>query len=503
MLTRLKNAYRAFMAPQEIAPVLKKSVRNYHGAAMSHLTSLWSTTSRSADADIRNDLVALRSRSRVLAKDNDYMRSFLRSVVTNVVGHNGFSLRMRIKDANGEFDQLANKAIADAFKAWSKRKNCDIAKKLSFVGLCQLMVRTLARDGEVLVRKVRGRKINKFGFALQLLAIDRLEVTLNQTMSNGNLVRMGVEIDSFGCPIAYHLRTDHPGDNVYRSQNGSRYERVPASDLLHVFIQEDPEQTRGVPWVVSAMTRLNHLGAFDEAAVIAARIGASKMGWFKKSDAGMPGVPGAEESDIGDFTQEASPGEFGILPDGYDFVGFDPDYPHANYAPFTKACLRGISSGIGVNYNSFASDLEGVNYTSLRAGVLTERDYWMLLQNFFIDAVLEDIQEDWLKVSLLLEAITLPNGTALPATKYEKFNQAQFMGRRWPWVDPLKDLQASALAIDEKLASRSEIHAEQGSDFIACAEELAAEEKVLKSYGLQEAQNRPRKPKEKESEDQN
>lgn len=459
----------------------KPAQRNYHAAQMTHLTSAWATTSRSADSDLRNDLVALRARSRVLAKDNDYMKHFLRMVSSNVVGSTGFTLQMRVKDNNEKPDQLANRAIEKAYKLWSKRKNCDIAGKLGFSAMQRLIIRTVARDGEAIVRKVRGRDVNAFGFALQLLSVDRLDVTLNQQLKNGNVVRMGVEIDSYGRPVAYHLRTDHPGDSVYRSVSGQRYERVPASDIVHLFLQDDPEQTRGLPWAVTAMTRLNHLGAFDEAAVIAARIGASKMGWFKKQDLGS-GVPGDQLS--GSFMQEASPGEFGVLPDGYDFVGFNPDYPHTNYGPFTKACLRGIASGLGISYNELANDLEGVNYSSLRNGKLSERDEWMVLQNFFSDIFLDDVFEDWLKMSLLMGAVTLPDGSTLPATKFDKFNASEFQGRRWPWVDPVKDIQASVMAINNKLASRTQVHAEMGSDFYDIVEQLASENEILKQFKL-------------------
>lgn len=486
-----------FSSPEQaVVPIQKRS---FHAAQVNHLTSSWTTTSRSMDSDLRNDLVTIRSRSRSLAKDNDYLKYFLSMVQVNVVGHGGFTLQMRIEDANGKADSLANRAIEKAFRLWSKRKHCDIAGKLSFPAMCRLIVRTVARDGEALVRKVRGRKVNKFGFALQLLAIDRLDTTMNQLWTNGNVIRMGVEIDSTGRAVAYHLLTAHPGDGIYRSANGKMHERVPATDLIHIYIQDDPEQTRGCPWAHTAATRLNHLGAFDEAAVIAARVGASKMGFYKRTDQSGPVIPGTELAQS-DFIQEASPGEFGVLPDGYDFVGFNPDYPHANYSPFTKACLRGIASGLGVNYNTLANDLEGVNYTSLRSGTLTERDMWMVLQSWFSDWFLDDLSEDWLKTSLLFGAIVLPNGIALPANKFDKFNAAEFQGRRWPWVDPLKDLQASVLAINSKLSNYSQIYGEKGNDFTDTIQGLARELEEMAALGLKPTAPPPSKPTNDEEE---
>jgi lambda family phage portal protein len=464
--------------------------RSYHGAQMGLTTSSWSTTGRSQDADLRNDLNALRARSRDLAKNNDYMRSFLAMTSANVVGHNGFSLQMRVKDPSGKVDDLANRAIEQGFAKWAKRKNCDLSGKLSFSAMQRLVIRTVARDGECIVRKIRDRRLNPFGFGLQIISIDRLDVSLNQLHTNGNAIRMGVEINSYGRPVAYHLLTVNPGDGIYMSAGGKRYERVLAEDIDHLFIQEDPEQTRGVPWAVSAMTRLNHLGAFDEAAVIAARIGASKMGFYKKtSENPMAGMPGAEAADAGEFVQDASPGEFGVLPDGYDFVSFNPDYPHANYAPFTKACLRGIAAGLGVNYNSLANDLESVNYSSLRAGTLAERDQWMTIQDWFGDVFIESVFEDWLRMSLLMGALTMPNMSALPASKFDKFNASQWQGRRWPWVDPLKDVQASVLAINNLLNTRTRVQAEQGQDFADTAAQWAEEQSLMAGYGIQTGTN--------------
>ncbi|MBT6104614.1 MAG: phage portal protein [Verrucomicrobia bacterium] len=40
-------------------------------------------------------------------------------------------------------------------------------------------------------------------------------------------------------------------------------ERIPASEIIHPFITDRIAQTRGTPWMVSAMTRLQMLGAYE------------------------------------------------------------------------------------------------------------------------------------------------------------------------------------------------------------------------------------------------
>ena len=97
---------------------------------------------------------------------------------------------------------------------------------------------------------------------------------------------------------------------------------------------------------------------------MAARAGASKMGFYKNT---LPGQVGSlavlsEEKDDGegegDFIEEFEPAHMGVLPYGYEFQGFDPKYPNENYDPFIKANLRDIAVGWGVSYHALTGDLK-------------------------------------------------------------------------------------------------------------------------------------------------
>jgi len=169
---------------------------------------------------------------------------------------------------------------------------------------------------------------------------------------------------------------------------------------------------------------------------------------------------------------------------GTTFVQHDPQHPVTAYGDFVKACLRGIASGMGVSYNSLASDLEGVNYSSIRAGLLEEREEWKNIQTWFIETVVEPVFESWLKMALLSGALKMPNGSALPAAKLEKFNAPDWKPRRWPWVDPLKDMQASVLAVEKGFQSRRHIISEAGDDIEDVFSDDAADKQLAADYGL-------------------
>ena len=150
---------------------------------------------------------------------------------------------------------------------------------------------------------------------------------------------------------------------------------------------------------------------------------------------------------------------------GTSFQSWNPDHPTGNYAGFVKSCLRGIAAGLGVSYNMIANDLEGVNYSSIRAGLLDEREYYKAVQRWYIDSLIAPVFSGWLETNIL-------NGTInLPSAKMSKFNSpgvAHWMPRRWAWVDPLKDQQASVLAVENQFKSKRQVVAEMGSTTSLC-----------------------------------
>jgi lambda family phage portal protein len=470
---------------QKIKKIFKRN--GFDAGIVGRFNTNWVGTIESIDWSLRTSLNLLQRRSRDLAINSSYGAKFIKMGRTNVVGPNGFKMQVRsfdyMKDGTKKMDNLANAAIERHFADWQRAENCDIANRLSFKDICDLYVTCLMRDGEVLIRKVYGEEAGKYGFQLQVLDIERLDVNKNEYLGDNRSIKMGVEVDKYNRPVAYWLLNSPPGDYFSINSSLRNYERVPASDIYHHFVSERAEQTRGYPWLTPSMEAIKDLGAVQHATLTAVRAGASKMGFFTTPD-GDGGSIADAEGPRGELYSDMDPGKMGVLPPGVDFKPFDPAFPDAVYSDFTKTALRSISTGIGVSYNSLANDLEGVNFSSIRAGVLEDRDNWMAVQRFVIENFLKNVGELWLKMALLKSAITLPNGSALPVSKFNKFNQITWQARRWPWVDPLKDIQASTEAINNGLRSRRNVCADLGSDIDDVFNQLAEEEAMIQQLGL-------------------
>lgn len=444
--------------------------RNYAAAGTGRLLSSWGTMNTTGDYAIKSSVKTLRARARQLARDNDYARRFLKLVVSNVVGPKGITLQSKARDPSRRLDSKANEMIEASFHEWCRRENCSLDQRMSWLDMERMIIESVARDGEVLIQIFK-KPVNKFGFALQVLEADHLEVNFNDP---GRRIQMGIEYDEYGRPVAYWLYPLHPGASDRATETYGIKERVPASDIIHLYIKERPSQSRGVPWMHAAMTRMNNLDGYEEAEIIAARVGASQMGIFTSNDGSYPGG----EDDDGDVLMEVEPGVFRKAPAGYDLKMFEPTHPAGNFDAFMKRTLMGIASGLGVAYNSLANDLESANFSSIRAGSLVERDQWKIVQHWFIDAFLNPVYSEWLAMALLSGQLRLP------FAKYEKYNAPQWFPRSWDWVDPLKDSNAAVTEIDAKINTRTNILAERGIDFEDVVSQLSEEKRMLEDAGL-------------------
>lgn len=464
--------------------------RMYAAAQATRLTEDWTTNLSSADTEVWSSRRKLRARSRQLERDNPFIERYFKLLENNVLGDCGIGLQMKIRDPDkfqgekvvkGKYDTLANQTIEAAWYEWGRKGVCTVDGKTSWTELQRLVLRSVARDGECFIIKEQGGSFNRFKFALKFLEADYLREDYNTTLPGGNIIKMGVEMTPDGYVVGYHFYTRHPYEYGFIGDGQMRFVRIPADRVLHVFRPTRAGQTTGVPWISPAMMTIKQLDGYWEAELVAARSAASKMGFYEKQ---LPVDYQGQTDAQNNATQEMQPGVIEDLPMGVTFKTHDPQHPVTAFSDFVKSVLRGASSGLGVSYNSLANDLEGVNYSSIRAGLLEERSEWKAVQNWMIECLHEPLFEEWLSTSLLAGALRMPNGSALPAVKFDKFHAPEWKPRRWPWVDPLKDLQAKVMAIEKGLDSRSSTVAEQGGDIESLFADISSDDALADAYGL-------------------
>lgn len=471
------------MNPQNSPALLGGAAGGFQSSRIDRLTKDWSTTRRSPDQELFNGLVRLRARARERALNSPIAAKFLQMLRTNVVGAHGTKIefkvaKQRVHDTAEVYDEPTNEKLRKAWRMWCKRKYCTMQGNLSFQDVLNLWCDAIGRDGDFLLRRVYvDKKANPFGFALQLLDADQLNESINVAGSpTVNQVRMGVQVDKYQRPISYYIYDGNPVEFGFGSSN---CKIVPADQIYHSYIPRRVGQSRGYPLLAPVLWDINMLDKYFDAELTAARTGASLMATIETEDADGD-FEGDGELPDGSAKIEVDNGTIPILGPGQKLNNQTPQHPTAAFNPFVGRSLRLIASGLGVPYHELGNDLEGVNFSSGRLGVQESRDYWMELQRMLIESVVQPVFEDWLKASLLNGAIDLP----FDPERYSDEDAIHYMPRRWDWVDPLKDTQATILQIQNGLETREGALRKKGTDWRKVMEQTAVEMDYAESLGI-------------------
>ncbi len=461
---------------------LVKSGRGFDAAQPSNLTFGWDRTPVPINTQILKDLPSLRARTRNEGLNNPYASRFLKRAKGGVVGPSGIRMQSRVINRDGTADVKARKAIERFFTNWGTEENCTMGGQLDFIGIQGNYLNAVAEDGESLWLAVFGKQAGPFGFALHQIDAEQLDIELNESGRNGARIVMGIEVNKWGRPQAYHLKKGATEGIYQHAVIGQKHQRVPASLLYHGFLNARPGQHRGIPWMAPSLLRVRMLNAYLEAAVVNARIGASKVGVITGSG---DGETGAEISDqaTGEDLMTAEPGSFIRLKDGEGIDTWSPDYPNQQLDPFVRTMLRDVSVGLDIDYPTLSGDLENVNFSSIRAGMNETWDAWKTLQGWESRGFLTWVFRNCLRVGLAKELI-LVNGKPLSIQYEDKYQPVFWQGRRWPYVNPLQEAQAKKIMVEQRFITRGSVTSDLGNDPDETIAGIAEEDAKFASAGI-------------------
>lgn len=350
---------RAELALQKRKAELRLTLleRSFDGAAMGRRNEGWRSTSADANTENAPALSRLRNRAREQRRNNPYAERAITGIADNVVGA-GIVPRAMAKS------ERSNKRLTELWQAWAETSACDADGLENFYGLQHKIMEAVAESGECLVR--RRRRFSSDGLPvpvqLQVLEPDFLDEGKDgEVAGTQNRIIQGVEFDALGRRIAYWLYDQHPGSNNQWLSMESK--RVPAEDVIHVFLPKRPGQARGYSWLAPVLQRLRSFDEMEDAVIEQAKIAACFAAFVSKDEANgssSKAPPLVERMEPG-IVQELGMGEeitFGTPP---TFNG---------YQAYSWQALHAVAVGIGVPYELLTGDLKGVNFSSGRMGWL-------------------------------------------------------------------------------------------------------------------------------------
>jgi len=189
--------------------------------------------SLSADAEANADVRRiLRIRSRYEIANNSYAKGLVLMLANDTVGTGP---RLQLLTENEPFNDEAE----NDFSEWMRAVKLPRKLRLMRISRCQ--------DGEAFGILTTNPEI-RGGVKLDLRLIEADRVCGEFSGGDEENAADGVYRDQWGNPKAYRVLKTHPGDNR-AAWNGSENEAemIPAEYMIHAFLQNRPEQHRGIP----------------------------------------------------------------------------------------------------------------------------------------------------------------------------------------------------------------------------------------------------------------
>jgi lambda family phage portal protein len=432
----------------------------YDAASTGRRTQGWRRSSSDANAALGPSLGKLRDAARDLVRNNAYAESALNTIVDHTVG---WGIEARALPAN--------ERVMERWGAWADTTACDADGRHNFAGLQKLVMRAAAGDGEVIVRRRSRRLEDKLPIPLQLQVLEADFIdTSKDGIYGGNRVIQGVEVDAIGRRVAYWLHKSHPGSSTLSSGitfGGSQ--RVPASEILHVFKVSRPGQMRAPSWFSAVLLRFKDFDDYVDAQLVKQKVAACLA--VITSDVDGTGAP-LGSTDTADPTVDTlSPGGILNVAAGRKVDVVQPPSV-GEYKDFCSITLHEIATGLGVTYEDLTGNYENLPFSAARMSRLRHwarvDDWrWRLLIPQFCDPV-------W---GWAMEALELLGGLAeRPA--------AHWTAPPPPMIEPDKEGTAYQRLIRTGLMTPSEAIRERGYDPDELLAEYAADLQKLDALGI-------------------
>ncbi len=453
---------------------------DYEAATTGRRLSGWGLSSSGPNDSLFGSLQNLRSRSRQMVRNNANAAGAVDSFVANMVGA-GIMPRWQVKDnpdLKEEIQELWNDSVPEL----------DADGIQDAYGQQAMVARAVMESGEALVRFIPRRRSQGLAVPLQtqVLEADHLDAAYNDTLPNGHAVRMGIEFNHSGRRVAYHLFKDHPGESF--TSTGHAYMdriRVPADQILHIGRPLRPGQIRFRPWLTPTILDLYEIEQCDDAELVRRKTTAMFGGFFTspvEEDANHPLMGGRKIGAANGVNVVAyEPGTFVGLPPGYDVNFAEPKDVSGSYIAWMKHHLRKVARGIGITYEQLTGDLEGVNYSSIRAGLLEFRRLCRMLQrHMLVHQYCRPVALRWLTAAILAGVLKIDDYVG----NRRKYHRIDWRPEAWQWVDPEKEGKSEVIAVRAGFKSRAQVVAEGGRDVETVDAEIEADNRRADENGF-------------------
>lgn len=439
--------------------------------------------------------MTLRQRGRALYMSTPVATSAINTNRTKVVG-TGLTLKSSVDaDVLGMTPEQAaewQRQTEREFQLWAgNRQNCDALALNDFYELQQLVIVSWLMSGDAfaLVKRGRRTKFNPYTFRLHIVEADRISTPYNmhngvilttytegKNPNTGNEIHDGVEVDSMGRVVAYHICDRYPFQAKAGIPQWTRVlafgEHTGLPNVCHIMSAERPDQYRGVTYLAQVIEPLIQLRRYTESELMAALIQTFFSAWITTEEASSPDV--IEESGVGAIAgvQDGEmpineqrdyvmgPGTTTELPVGKNIVFGKPNVPQTAFGDFLDALCKIIGAGLGIPKDVLLKEYNS-SYSASRGALMDAWDDFRMRRTWLVSDFCQPVYETWLTEAVAAGRVSAPGFFDDPIL-HAAWCGAKWIGPTYVSLDPTKEANAAILQIQQGIKTREQVTREQG-----------------------------------------
>lgn len=481
------------------------------GGRTSNILKAWNPVRSSAKADIDTSLSVLRGRSADQAINSAVGAAAINTSALHAIG-DGLKLSPRIffKDLGltAEKAKEWESNTAREFNLWASSSQCDLYRRNNFYDLQHIAYTAYLTDGDAFAlfrRKVPDLNM-PYSIRIQLIEANRVSNPLGQgymgTLGpwavemrgpNGNRIINGVEIADDGEIKAFWISNKVPYDPTdFQPTTWTRVEafgeRTGKPNILQICHDTRAEQYRGVPYLAPVLETLKQVSRYTRAELTSAIIKSFFALFFTSTNTGAdlnailgPQEPGQPVVDVNEYGLAA--GTLNALPRGVDVKSVDASNSQSTFEPFVTQLIKQIAAAIGQPYEVLLKSFNS-SYSASRAALLQAWEEYKLRRKWFANDFCQPIYENWLAEAVAIGRVQAP-GFFENARLRQAWCGADWFGPTMSILDPVKDVNGSALRVAYGLSTRTKEAAEMtGTNYEENIETIAYEKQREKALGL-------------------
>jgi len=381
--------------------------------------------------------------------------------------------------------------IEREWKLFWGSKDCSLDRKLTGDELMRVAYNQEMVKGDCFILATRRKKSrNAYDTCLQLVEADR--ISNPEWQADTSTMAGGVQSNSDGVPIFYHILESHPGSTV--SDKKYKWKAYPAygkelglSNVLHCMTTKRPNQSRGIPRLAPVIEELKQLCRATKNELMATTISSLFTVFLETEQSGRDNGINADAL-IGETGGQSTEEDLKLgnglimeLPPGVKVHDSNPGRPNVNFDPFHQAIVRQVGAGVGIpaeiimkTFNkshsaSKAAMLEAWRHFSVRRNIVADRTR-IIFEIFFYEAVSKG-------------RIAAP-GFFTDQSIRAAYLSADFIGPPKGQINGMEEVRAARERISEGISNRAIESAELGRDWDKMHAQSVKEQKARVAGGL-------------------